>query len=99
MCCSAHFLLGLSVADYIKYLSYLLSLTVYIYIFLIIFLTINPCPPCQLFLWEEAGEPGENPTTFGGVLAYSSRVPSWVEIEGSLRNTRVFLFQRSSSPE
>ena len=29
--------------------------------FLIIFLTINPNPPCQLSLWEETGEPRENP--------------------------------------
>ena len=29
--------------------------------FLIIFLTINPNQPCQLSLWEETGEPGENP--------------------------------------
>ena len=29
--------------------------------FFIIFLTINPNPPCQLSLWEETGEPGENP--------------------------------------
>ena len=53
-----------SVADYINYLSYLLSLTIYIHIFnfvFIIFLTIYPNPPCQLSLWEETGEPGENP--------------------------------------
>ena len=37
-------------------------LDIYIYTdFLIIFLTINPNPDCQLFLWEETGEPGENP--------------------------------------
>ena len=33
----------------------------YLQFFLIIFLTINPSPPCQLSLWEETGEPGENP--------------------------------------
>ena len=30
-------------------------------VFLIIFLTINPHPHCQHSLWEETGEPGENP--------------------------------------
>ena len=29
-------------------------------VFLIIFLTINPNPPCRLSLWEETGEPGED---------------------------------------
>ena len=33
----------------------------YLQFFLIIFLTINPNPACQLSLWEETGEPGENP--------------------------------------
>ena len=32
----------------------------YLQFFLIIFLTINPNPPCQLFLWKETGAPGEN---------------------------------------
>ena len=31
-------------------------------VFLIIFLTIDTYLPCQLSLWEETGEPGENPT-------------------------------------
>ena len=35
-------------------------LTIYIYSF-IIFLTINPNPPCQLSMWEETGETRENP--------------------------------------
>ena len=51
---SAHSPRGFSVA--------LLSLTIYIYRFHHYFpITINPNPPCQLFLWEETGEPGENP--------------------------------------
>ena len=33
----------------------------YLQFFFIIFLTINPNPPSQLSLWEEIGEPGENP--------------------------------------
>ena len=50
---------GFSVIDYIKYLSYLLSLTIYIYRVspCIIFLTIKPKPPCELCLWEETREP------------------------------------------
>ena len=37
-------------------------LTIYIFTdFIIIFLTINPNPHCQLSLWEETGEPGQNP--------------------------------------
>ena len=49
-----------SVSDYTKYLSYLLSLAIYIYSFPRYFPN-NPNPPCQLSLWEEIGEPGENP--------------------------------------
>ena len=40
-----------AVADCIKYQSYLLSLSIFT-VFLIIFLTINPNPPCQLSLWK-----------------------------------------------
>ena len=48
--------------DYIKHLRYLIILNyLYLQFFLIIFLTINPNPPCQLSLWEKTGEPGENP--------------------------------------
>ena len=35
-------------------------LTIYIYRFLHCFLTINSHPPCQLSLWDETEEPGEN---------------------------------------
>ena len=43
-------------ADYIKYLSYLLSLTIYIDSFPHYFRNyINPNPPCQLSLCEETG--------------------------------------------
>ena len=37
-----------------------LSLTIYLQIFQIIFLTIIPNPPCKRFLWDETGEPAEN---------------------------------------
>ena len=40
-----------------------------------IFLTINANPPCQLSLWEETREPGENPR-FSAVLTNSSHVRS-----------------------
>ena len=46
--------------------------------FLIIFLTINPNQPCQLSLWEETGEPGENPR-LSAVLTNSSHVRSHVQ--------------------
>ena len=54
VCYSAHFPRGFSVADYIKYLSIFID-------FLILSLTINPNPPCQLSLSKETVEPGENP--------------------------------------
>ena len=44
----------------------------YLQFFLIIFLTNNPNPPCQLSLWEE---PGENPR-LSVVLTNSSHVRS-----------------------
>ena len=47
---------------------------------LIIFLTINPSPPCQLSLWEETGEPGEN---LRRVLTKSSHVRSDVPYQDS----------------
>ena len=47
----------------------------YLQFFLIIFLTINPNPACQLSLWEETGEPGENPR-LSAVLTNSSHVRS-----------------------
>ena len=57
--CSAHSFKPFT-KDYIKYLTYLYYpnyIHIYLYIdFLIIFLTINPNPPCQLSLWEETGE-------------------------------------------
>ena len=34
-------------------------------VFLIMFLTINHYPPCQLSMWEETGEPRENPRLSG----------------------------------
>ena len=64
-CCSGHSLWCVSVVAYIKYLNYLLSLTIYIYRFYpLIFLTINPNPPCQLSLWEETGEHAEKAHNF-----------------------------------
>ena len=39
----------------------IISNYLYLQFFHIIFLTINSNPPWQLTLWEEAGEPGENP--------------------------------------
>ena len=50
------------VVDHIKYVTYLLSLTESLTLYLqcssFSFLSINPNPPCQLSLWEETGEPG-----------------------------------------
>ena len=54
---SAHSSKGFSVANYIKYRSDVLALL----LILTYFLTTNPYPPCELCLWEETGEPGENP--------------------------------------
>ena len=60
---SAHSLKSFSVADYIKYLSYLLSLTTYIHRLILLEIyfpkLINPNPPCQLILWVETEEPLE----------------------------------------
>ena len=49
---------GFSVADYIKYLSYLLSLTIYIYSFFrIIFLTINLIHPVNFSFGRKPEHP------------------------------------------
>jgi hypothetical protein len=56
---------GSSVTDYIKYYAYLYYLLLD-YLFLQQLWCyfpnyVYPNPPCQLFLWEETGAPGENP--------------------------------------
>ena len=57
---SARFhLRGLSVADYIKYRSHLLSLTIYIYRFFPHYFPYYRSynPPYQLSMWKETGQP------------------------------------------
>ena len=51
-----------SVADYIKYRRYVLALTIYIYSFSSLFSELLILTqPVNLSLWEETGEPRENP--------------------------------------
>ena len=69
---------NLPVPDYIKYLTYTYYPN-YIYIFtdfIIIFLTINPAPPCQLSPVGRTRTTWRKTTTFGRVLTNSSHVRS-----------------------
>ena len=41
--------------------------------------------PCQLSLWEETGEPGENPVTWGLCSSHIEKVPHWESNSGPKR--------------